>query len=310
VDGIRNNLFGPPGAGGLDLAALDIQRGRDHGLPDFNTLRRLYGVAPVTSFEEISSDPAIVATLRQLYPDLPQPDGTVILGFNNIDPFVGMLAEDHLTGSSIGPTINAIVGNQFERLRDGDRFFYTNDAFLHSEGVGQIIDLDKVSLKWIIKKNTDVNGLQGNVFFDKSVIFFEAPDAGANFTLVVDASTVRLTDTRTGEVLAEKNANKIAQVILVGSDSAADFFNLFIAAANRGLERGVEVYGGGSGGDVMNVYGTSGNDTFAVGPETVAVNDNVIEYSGIERIRLVKLGGDDSITIDEDVLAEVLAVLF
>ena len=132
VDGIRNNLFGPPGAGGLDLAALDIQRGRDHGLPDYNNLRDTYGLARVTSFAEISSDPAIQAKLQQLF-------GNV----DNIDPFVGALAEDHLPGSSVGPLINAVVGNQFERLRDGDRFFYTNDAFLQSDAVRRILDLDQ-----------------------------------------------------------------------------------------------------------------------------------------------------------------------
>ena len=91
VDGIRNSLFGPPGAGGLDLAALDIQRGRDHGLPDYNNLRASYGLDEVTSFAEISSDPAIQAKLEELF-------GNV----DNIDPFVGALAEDHLPGTSVG----------------------------------------------------------------------------------------------------------------------------------------------------------------------------------------------------------------
>ena len=36
VDDVRNFLFGSPGQGGFDLAALNIQRGRDHGIADYN----------------------------------------------------------------------------------------------------------------------------------------------------------------------------------------------------------------------------------------------------------------------------------
>ena len=41
-----------------DLGADDIQRGRDHGLPSYNELRRAYGLEPARSFTEITGEPS------------------------------------------------------------------------------------------------------------------------------------------------------------------------------------------------------------------------------------------------------------
>jgi hypothetical protein len=320
VNGVRNNLFGPPGAGGLDLAALDIQRGRDHGLPDYNNLRGNYGLAPVTSFAQISSDPAIQALLQQLY-------GNV----DNIDAFVGALAEDHLPGSSAGPLIHAVVANQFSRLRDGDRFFYTEDPLLSSDEVRQILDLDAVTLSQVIKWNTGVINIQDNVFFDRSVLIYEAPDAGANVSVIAAAGFVSIVDNQTGQVLALRSLADVSQVVLVGSDTAADVFNMFLGAANGGLEGGVTAYAGDSGGDRLNVFGLPfTNDTFGVTGGTVSanmtavhdpdvvdersvesrdvtVNGNRILGTGFETTRLVTLGGSDAI-LDPLSLALVASV--
>lgn len=47
VEDLRENVYGPLEFPRRDLLALDIQRGRDHGLPDFNSARRAYGLPPV-----------------------------------------------------------------------------------------------------------------------------------------------------------------------------------------------------------------------------------------------------------------------
>jgi peroxidase len=296
VNGVRNNLFGPPGAGGLDLAALDIQRGRDHGLPNYNILRSAYGLERVTSFAEISSDPEIQAKLQQLF-------GTV----NNIDPFVGALAEDHLPGSSVGPLVKAVVGNQFARLRDGDRFFYKYDAFLQSDPVRSILDLDTVTLAKVIRWNTDVTGLQENVFFDKSVMAFGGPVAGANFTLTAPDGSLMPTDTRTAKVPERESPGSVSVVILVGAPGARDIFNLYVSGG--GPTVGAEVYDGRSGGDVVNVYGRSKSDQFAVRSGVVDVNGTEVRHSGIETTRVVTLGGSDEVEIAPGVLASVLSWL-
>ncbi len=155
VDGMRNFLFGPPGAGGLDLASLNIQRGRDHGLPDYNTLREAYGLSRVASFDDITSDVQTQQTLDELYGDV-----------NNIDPWVGALAEDARANSSLGDLLTAAIADQFTRLRDGDRFFYAGDSLLDDDDVyAAIIDFDEVRLSDVIRWNTNADQLPTNVFF-------------------------------------------------------------------------------------------------------------------------------------------------
>src|SRR5262245_11615191 len=66
TDPVRNFLFGQPGQGGFDLASLNIQRGRDHGLADYNTIRAAFGLPRVTSFNQITSDNGLRLKLKQL----------------------------------------------------------------------------------------------------------------------------------------------------------------------------------------------------------------------------------------------------
>jgi peroxidase len=148
VPELQNFLFGAPGAGGFDLASLNVQRGRDHGLSDYNTTRAAYGLPKVTRFDQITSDPTLQAKLKQLY-------GNV----NNIDLWVGMLAEDHVPGGSVGPLVQRIVAKQFENIRDGDRLWFENQYSGLALGA-----LEHTTLEDIIQRNTVNNDLQENVF--------------------------------------------------------------------------------------------------------------------------------------------------
>ena len=153
IDEVRNLLFGIPNAPGTDLVARDIQRARDDGIGTYNQVRVAYGLPAVTSFAEITSNVAVQQELKATY-------GTV----DKIDPFEGMLAEDHLPGADVGPLIKAILVKQFTALRDGDRFFYLNESF-NSEEVGLIGKAP--TLAKVIEHNTPITNLQSNVFYFK-----------------------------------------------------------------------------------------------------------------------------------------------
>jgi hypothetical protein len=156
IDEIRNVLFGVPHGPGTDLAARDIQRARDHGIGSYNQVRKAFGLAPVTSYRQITHDPATLAALKAAYgPDTPA-------DVAKIDPFEGMLAEDHIAGTDAGPTESAIVLDQFRRLMLGDRFFFLNETFNTEE---QALLAQGNTLAKILKNNTEITNLQSNVFF-------------------------------------------------------------------------------------------------------------------------------------------------
>lgn len=152
VDDVRNFLFGAPGADGFDLAAFNVQRGRDHGLPDLNGLRTAYGLAPYASFAEITPDPQAQQALAEVYPSV-----------DDVDLWVGGLVEPHRPGAMVGETFFTILKDQFERLRDGDRFWY--ESYLPADWVRLV---NRQTLARVIRRNTDVGHEIGARAFRRS----------------------------------------------------------------------------------------------------------------------------------------------
>lgn len=150
VDDVRNFLFGPPGAGGFDLASLNIQRGRDHGLPSYNEARAVLGLGTRQSFAEVSSDLDVQTRLASVYANV-----------DDIDLWVGILAEDAVNGGHVGELAFNIIRRQFLALRDGDRYWYRAGGFSAQE----IANLENTTLADVIRRNTSIAGEIGDDVF-------------------------------------------------------------------------------------------------------------------------------------------------
>ena len=140
VDDVRNFLFGPPGAGGFDLASLNIQRGRDHGLPPYNTMREMFGLEARATFADVSPDPDLQAALASVYVDV-----------DDIDLWVGALTEEPFNGGHVGELAWQVMRVQFQRLRDGDRYWYQSIAT-----PDELAELENTKLADVIRRNTSI----------------------------------------------------------------------------------------------------------------------------------------------------------
>jgi len=148
VEDIRNHLFeSSPGRGGLDLVAVNIQRGRDHGLPGYNKYKEICTGEKAQDFSDLTRvmDPENVRQLQSVYRHV-----------DDIDLYVGGFLEKAHEDSILGPVFKCIIGDQFARLKKGDRFFYdlninNNIAFT----LPQLDEVRKTSMARIICDNTD-----------------------------------------------------------------------------------------------------------------------------------------------------------
>ena len=120
---ITNHLFEKKTKfSGLDLVALNIQRGRDHGLPGYNVYREVCGLQTLKSFTSTFTDiPG--DSLARLSSVFTHPD--------DIDLFTGLMTEARLPGALVGPTLACLLAAQFSNLKKCDRFWYeTSDSQL------------------------------------------------------------------------------------------------------------------------------------------------------------------------------------
>lgn len=171
AEGIARKLFVLPGkTGHMDLLALNMQRGRDHGLPTYGKYRSLCGLRRIRSWRHLNRvmQPGAARIFRRLYK---RP--------SDIDLFAAGIAERHATYRDprgnrreleVGPTFTCLFQQQFKAMRDGDRYFYENSGVFSQQ---QLQAIKKVTLSTVL-----CNNLKGIVSIQPSA--FHVGDAMNN----------------------------------------------------------------------------------------------------------------------------------
>ncbi|KAK3605229.1 hypothetical protein CHS0354_038664 [Potamilus streckersoni] len=143
---LTRHLFERQTGFGGDLAAINIQRGRDHGLPLYHLMKTICNISGNVH------EPSVWNALSSLYRNPV-----------DIDLFSAGVSEKPVTGGRIGPTFACIIAKQFEALKKGDRYYYENSGD-QAFTLGQLEEIRKTTLSKVICRNTGINFVPTNAF--------------------------------------------------------------------------------------------------------------------------------------------------
>lgn len=144
---VTNHLFEKPGKFfGIDLAAINIQRGRDMGVPGYNHFREYCGLPRAKYFEDLTGVFSNKTLLRmsQLYKHV-----------DDIDLWTAGISEYPIQDGIVGPTFACLIARQFVNLRRGDRFWYENSGYPAQFKIEQLDEIRKSTSARLICDNSD-----------------------------------------------------------------------------------------------------------------------------------------------------------
>jgi len=140
---------------GQDLITLDLERGRDFGVPSYNKFRQLCGLSKAKTFNDITDQISKqnVDALARLYEHV-----------DDIDYYAAGMLEKGKPGSILGHTFQCVVGDMFYKWKYGDRFFYEFGNQPGSFSLDQLNEIRKTSLALIVCLTSGMKSVQRKAF--------------------------------------------------------------------------------------------------------------------------------------------------
>ncbi|XP_050422954.1 lactoperoxidase-like isoform X2 [Adelges cooleyi] len=133
----------------LDLVSLNIQRGRDHGLPAYPHWRKFCGFPRPENFDNLNDvvEQTTLLSIKQLYKSV-----------NDVDAYTGMISEKPLPNGLLGPTLTCLLADQFVRIKRGDRYWYETEEKPQAFDENQLSEVRKTTFAAIICDNSEEIG--------------------------------------------------------------------------------------------------------------------------------------------------------